>query len=209
LAAARSGKGDEEVQWVASVVCWEAERGLVASYCGERDGDGCWFRRETEEIGNHGFVGEAKADGKRPKQMGSNVGLEDGSRWRWRHCWFAQRVGGWREEGMAFVGGWMEKRKAYTGSREKKSKAGRAALFFLVKGRERPGEEDEKELGTAERGMGVLVTSFFLSKEGGQPAGLKEMGLGFCGCPNFFVLKLLSFCKFFSSAMHIAGGSLI
>ena len=27
--------------------------------------------------------------------------------------------------------------------------------------------------------------SFFFSKEGGQPTGLKEMGLGFCGCPNF------------------------
>jgi len=26
---------------------------------GERDGDGCWFGRETEEMGNHGFVGEA------------------------------------------------------------------------------------------------------------------------------------------------------
>jgi hypothetical protein len=26
---------------------------------GKRDGDGCWFGRETEEMGNHGFVGEA------------------------------------------------------------------------------------------------------------------------------------------------------
>ncbi|KAJ6951484.1 hypothetical protein NC653_040805 [Populus alba x Populus x berolinensis] len=34
--------------------------------------------------------------------------------------------------------------------------------------------------------------TFFFSKKGVQPAGLKEMGLGFCGCPNFFVFKLLS-----------------
>ena len=33
---------------------------------------------------------------------------------------------------------------------------------------------------------------FFFSKEGVQPAGLKEMGLGFCGCLNFFVFKLRS-----------------
>ena len=39
----------------------------------------------------------------------------------------------------------------------------------------------------------------FFSKGGMQPTSLKEMGLGFCGCPNFFVLKLLSskFSPFF------------
>ncbi|KAJ7005055.1 hypothetical protein NC653_009770 [Populus alba x Populus x berolinensis] len=30
---------------------------------------------------------------------------------------------------------------------------------------------------------------FFFLKEGVQPAGLKEMGLGFCGCPNFLSLN--------------------
>jgi hypothetical protein len=29
----------------------------------EGDGDGCWFGREIEEMGNHGFVGEAETDG--------------------------------------------------------------------------------------------------------------------------------------------------
>jgi hypothetical protein len=29
----------------------------------EGDGDGCWSGRETEEMGNHGFVGEAEIDG--------------------------------------------------------------------------------------------------------------------------------------------------
>jgi len=52
-------------------------------------------------------------------------------------CWFAQRVGGWREEGTTFISCWMEKRKACAGSREQKTKAGR----------ERLEEEDETGLG--------------------------------------------------------------
>ena len=43
------------------MVCWEAEKGLVADCCREQDGDDCWFGRETEEMGNYGFMGEAKA----------------------------------------------------------------------------------------------------------------------------------------------------
>ncbi|KAJ6951317.1 hypothetical protein NC653_040656 [Populus alba x Populus x berolinensis] len=49
---------------------------------------------------------------------------------------------------------------------------------------------------------------FFFSKKGVQPAGLKEMGLGFCECPNFFVLKLLS-SKFSPPFFIMTGGSLI
>ena len=68
------GNRDKEVQRAASVVCREAERGLVAGCCGEGDGDGCWFgkdnrgndegrelmsggsgRRKSKERGNDGW----------------------------------------------------------------------------------------------------------------------------------------------------------
>jgi hypothetical protein len=68
------GNRDKEVQRAASMVCREAERGLVAGCCGEGDGDGCWFgkdnrgndegrefmsggsgRRKSKERGNDGW----------------------------------------------------------------------------------------------------------------------------------------------------------
>ena len=85
MTAARSGKGDEEVQWTVSVVCWEAERGLVAGCCGEGGGDDCWFGRETKEMGNHGFVGEGQ--NRWGEAWDLKMGVAGG-------CWFAQRVGG-------------------------------------------------------------------------------------------------------------------
>jgi hypothetical protein len=48
-----------------------------------------------------------------------------------------------------------------------------------------------------------------LSNEGGQLATLKAMALGFCGCSNFFILKLIS-CEFSSPpSSNIMAGDLI
>jgi len=51
----------------------------------------------------------------------------------------------------------------------------------------RQGKESARELWSVERRRkrASLGGGSFFSNEGGQPAGLKEMGLGFCGCPNF------------------------
>ena len=78
-------------------------------------------------------------------------------------------------------------------------------LFGWWQGKESAGELCQ--LKGEGRGLPWAVALFF-SKEGVQPAGLKEMGLGFCGCPNFFVLKLL-FSKFSPLFFIMTGGSLI